>query len=88
MGREIYLGEEWQLSSLKGKRHPWKGERVSDRIMYTDKKSAYEKRLSRTERESLIKECKVKKKYTTIRVHGFSKDELTPIKGIGLLHTR
>lgn len=88
MAKEIYLGEEWQLSSLKGKRHPWKGESVSDRIVYGDKTSAYEKRLSRTEREASIKESKVKKKYTTIKVYGFDKDELTPIKGIGIIHTR
>lgn len=65
MGREIYLGEEWQLSSLKGKRHPYKGESVSDRIVYLDKRSAYEVKISRLERESKEKNNYVKREGST-----------------------
>jgi len=81
--KEIYFGEEWQLSSLKGKRHPYGGERVSDRIDYFSKISAYEKRLSKLERESKEKTRKVYKE-RTIQIHGFLKGEVS-VKGIALI---
>lgn len=65
MAKEIYFGEEWQLSNPKGKRHPYEGERVSDRIVYSDKKSAYEKRISRLERESKEKNKYVQREGST-----------------------
>jgi hypothetical protein len=83
MAKEIYLGEEWQLSNKKGKRHPYGGERVSDRIDFFSKVSAYEKRLSRLERESKQKDRKIYKE-KTIQIHGFLKGEVS-VKGISLI---
>ncbi len=69
--KEIYCGEEWQLSSKKGKRHPYGGERVTDRIDYFSKSSAYKKRLSRLEREDLEKSPRKVWKENSITIYGF-----------------